>query len=63
MTDSLPYEKIPEVATEYTAEAIVSRMVDGLGFRFWDTEGMTEDDVKYRPSAEGRSIIETETIC
>lgn len=60
MKDSLPYAKIPEPAEEYTAETIVSRMIDGLGFRYyWATEGLKEEDLNYKPSKESRSILET----
>ncbi|MFH6602183.1 DinB family protein [Maribacter algicola] len=58
--DVLPYATIPEVPKDYTAGTVVSRMIDGLGFRYyWATEGITENDFDYRPSNEGRSIRET----
>lgn len=56
----LPYAQIPDYAPEYTSGAIVARMVDGLGFRYhWATEGLTQEDLEYRPTAEGRSLLET----
>lgn len=57
---NLPYHDIPEPAKEYTAGAVVSRMIDGLGFRYyWATEGLTDKDLKYKPSAEARTTSET----
>ncbi|WP_343488229.1 hypothetical protein [Allomuricauda sp. d1] len=56
----LPFREIPEQPVEYSSGNIVSRMVDGLGFRYyWATEGLTQEDLEYRPTAEGRSVIET----
>jgi hypothetical protein len=34
--------------------------MDGLGFRYyWATDGLTEQDLAYRPSDSGRSMIES----
>ncbi|WP_298473111.1 DinB family protein [uncultured Maribacter sp.] len=60
MKDTTFYAQIPEPSNEYTPGAIVSRMVDGLGFRFyWATEGLKEEDLKYKPSDKGRNILQT----
>lgn len=60
MKESLPYMTIPEAPETYTATNVVSRMIDGLGFRYyWATEGLSKEDLKYKPSPEGRSIAET----
>jgi len=60
MNDTLPYYKIPEAPTSYTPGTVVSRMIDGLGFRyFWATEGLTDENLTYKPSEEGRTIAET----
>jgi len=60
MNDSLPYANIPEAPETYTAGTVVSRMVDGLGFRYyWATEGLRAKDMDYKPSNEGRTIAET----
>lgn len=60
MNDKLPYYKIPEAPTSYTPGTVVSRMIDGLGFRyFWATEGLTDENLAYKPSEEGRTIAET----
>lgn len=58
--DKLPYYEIPESATEYTAGTVASRMIDGLGFRYyWATEGLTEKDLAFKPNAEARTSGET----
>nr|WP_293303955.1 DinB family protein [Allomuricauda sp.] len=56
----LPYHQIPDHAETYSAGNIVSRMIDGLGYRYyWATEGLTEKDLQYKPSEDGRSLMET----
>lgn len=56
----LPYYEIPESPKEYTAGSVVSRMVDGLGFRYyWATEGLTEKDLTFKPNSVGRNAQET----
>lgn len=58
--EELPYATIPDAPDTYTAGTVVSRMIDGLGFRYyWATEGLTEKDYNYKPSDDGRSIAET----
>ena len=59
-TTDLPYYEIPESPAKFTAETTAARMIDGLGFRYyWATEGLTEEDLKYRPSDMARSSGET----
>ncbi len=56
----LPYAVIPEAPETYTVGSVVSRMIDGLGFRYhWATDGLTEKDLNYRPGNDGRTIAET----
>ncbi len=56
----LPYHEIPEPSGKYTAGAVVSRMVDGLGFRYyWATKDLTEKDLHYKPSEEARTLLRT----
>ncbi|GLU43406.1 DinB family protein [Allomuricauda sp. NBRC 101325] len=56
----LPYKQIPPQPENYGPGNLVSRMIDGLGYRFyWATEGLTEKDLTYKPSEDGRSILET----
>ena len=58
--EKLPYVEIPKHAEVYTAGAIVSRMIDGLGFRFyWATEGLRIEDLTFKPSDKARTIAET----
>lgn len=58
--DKLPYYEIHEAPEKFTAGTVVSRMVDGLGFRFyWATEGLREDDLNFKPSEEARTSMET----
>ncbi|MDX1315777.1 MAG: hypothetical protein R3356_09775, partial [Eudoraea sp.] len=56
----LPYSEIPEYPDTYTAGSVVSRMIDGLGFRYyWATEELREVDLAYRPGDDSRSADET----
>ena len=56
----LPYAEIPAAPDAYTAGGVVSRMIDGLGFRYyWATEGLRPEDLKYKASPEGRTSEET----
>lgn len=56
----LPYYQIPEYPDEYTATTVTARLLDGLGFRYyWATEGLREEDLSYKPSESGRTILET----
>ena len=58
--DTLPYYEIPDAPEHYTPGGVVSRMIDGLGFRYyWATEGLTEENLAYRPSETNRTIGET----
>tara|TARA_R110000744_G_scaffold91018_7_gene176686 strand:+ start:547 stop:1149 length:603 start_codon:yes stop_codon:yes gene_type:complete len=56
----LPYKEIPAYPSDYSSGNLVSRMIDGLGYRFyWATEGLTEKDLAYKPSEDGRTILQT----
>jgi hypothetical protein len=56
----LPYYQIPEAAKEFTPGTTASRMIDGLGFRYyWATEGLTEKDLAFKPNEEARTTLET----
>jgi hypothetical protein len=58
--NNLPYAEIPAAPDVYTAGGVVSRMIDGLGFRYyWATEGLRSEDLSYKPSPEGRTSEET----
>ena len=57
---SLPYSQIPDYPDEYTAGNVMGRLVDGLGFRYyWATEGLSTEDLEYKPSEQGRTLMET----
>jgi hypothetical protein len=59
-TNSLPYAQIPEKTGEYTGGNVLSRMIDGLGFRYyWATEGLTQKDLDFIPTPESRNTMET----
>ena len=58
--DNTPYRQIPDAPEGYTAGAMVSRMIDGLGFRYyWASEGLTLANLNYKPSAKARNLEET----
>ncbi len=59
-SETLPYHQIPKNPDTYSAGGILSRMVDGLGYRFyWATEGLRKEDIEYRPSEDAQSVAET----
>ena len=59
-SQSLPYYEIPPAPDEYTSGNVMGRLIDGLGFRYyWATEGLLEEDLKYKPSDAGRTMDET----
>lgn len=54
------YYQIPDYPGSFTAANAVSRLVDGLGFRYyWATEGLRPEDLDYKPSPEARTTKET----
>lgn len=56
----LPYHQIPDYPEDYGSGNVVARMIDGLGFRFyWATESLTQKDLDYKVSEDGRTIFET----
>jgi len=56
----LPYYEIPEAAKSFTAGTMVSRMVDGLGFRYyWATNNLKTEDLDFKVSDSGRTTLET----
>jgi len=56
----LPYREIPAYPDSFSAENVVARMIDGLGFRFyWATEGLRAEDLAFRPNPEARTSEET----
>lgn len=60
MNKPLPYHEIPAAPTEYSAATVAARMIDGLGYRYyWATEGLTDENLQYRPSEDSRTMAET----
>jgi hypothetical protein len=56
----LPYKEIPPAPEHYTAANVTSRMIDGLGFRYyWASKGLRDVDLVFKPSKEARSTEET----
>lgn len=57
---NLPFSKINNDLTSYEPGNIVARLIDGLGYRyFWATDGLTIDNLEYRPCGSGKSTFET----
>lgn len=56
----LPYHQIPEYPSNYETGNMVSRMIDGLGYRYyWASKDLTPEDLEYKPSEDGRTTLET----
>jgi hypothetical protein len=59
---SLPYYEMASYPETFTAGSVASRMIDGLGFRFyWATEGLRESDLAFKPGKDARTSLETIT--
>jgi hypothetical protein len=53
------YHHIPNYPLEVSAGTILTRLLDGLGFRFyWATEGLRDQDYGFRPSSDCMSVEE-----
>jgi hypothetical protein len=56
----LPYKEIPSYPANYTQSTVVSRMIDGLGYRYyWATENLRALDLDFKPDTLARSTFET----
>ena len=54
-----PFYKIPEYPEHVSSTSVLTRLLDGLGFRFhWATEGLRPEDYSYRPSPDTMSVSE-----
>ena len=54
------FKDISEYPTEINNGNIISRMINGLGYRYyWATEKLKENDLRYRPSKDAYSTKET----
>ena len=59
-SENMPYHSIPEYPEDFSSGNIISRMIDGLGYRYyWASEGLRAEDLSYKPSEEGRTTRET----
>ena len=57
--DSLPFSEIGSYSDNFSAETVISRMIEGLGFRYyWATDDLRDDDLLYKPSDDSRSSLE-----
>jgi uncharacterized damage-inducible protein DinB len=60
MNDSIYYKQIPDYPQVYSAGTVAARVIDGLGFRYFHaTAGLTEDNLRFKPSEEARTMDET----
>ena len=58
--DKLPFKTIPGAPDNITTGTSLARMTQGIGFRYyWATESLSAEDLKYRPSEEAQSMLET----
>ncbi|WP_235817865.1 hypothetical protein [Formosa haliotis] len=56
----LPYSEIPTPAETYTAGTVVSRLIDGLGFRYyWASADLKPKNLDFKLNDDGRSTLET----
>ena len=54
------FKDISEYPTEINNGNIISRMINGLGYRYyWATEKLKENDLRFRPSKDAYSTKET----
>lgn len=53
------FYEIPEYPEGVSATSILTRLLDGLGFRFhWATEGLRPEDYAFRPAEDVMSVTE-----
>ena len=56
---SLPFSDISEYPKEFSQANIVSRMIEGLGYRYyWASKSLSETDLEYKSSEDARSTLE-----
>lgn len=55
----MPFSEIGEYPTDFSQANIISRMIEGLGYRYyWATKSLTENDLNYKSSEDARSTIQ-----
>jgi hypothetical protein len=58
--NSIPYQTIKPYPTSYTMGGIVSRMLDGLGYRYhWASKELRTEDLSFDPGNGGKTTLET----
>jgi len=51
---ALPYISIEHTPEDFSGNAVLMRMIDGLGYRYyWGTEGLRPEDLAYDPGNKG----------
>ena len=56
---NLPFSDISEYPTDFSEANIVSRMIEGLGYRYyWASKSLRETDLEYKSSEDARSTLE-----
>jgi hypothetical protein len=57
---NLPYMEIEDYPSNNNSGAIMQRLTDGLGYRYyWATEGLTTEELNYTADNDSRSIRKT----
>ena len=57
--EKLPFHEIGNYPEEYSEINLVSRMIEGLGYRYyWATESLNEKDLMYKQSNDSRTTFE-----
>ena len=57
--NELPYYRIPEAPKSVTANTVLIRLLDGLGFRYrWATEGLRAEDMEFQPCSTSMKVWE-----
>ncbi len=58
--NTLPFAEVPDYPEKFTAGTVMSRLVDGLGFRYyWATDSLTDRDLNFKPNQAARTTKET----
>ena len=56
---NLPFRDISSYPTEFSQASIVSRMIEGLGYRYyWATESLNQNDLSYKSSEDARTTLQ-----
>lgn len=54
--NKIPYQQIPNAPESYSAANVISRAIDGLGYRFhWATDGLTDKELDFDPGNGNKS--------